>query len=381
MEQRYTTRAVATRQELKTFAEFGNKHYEGCSCYVPELVADTINTFDPKKNPALAFAEVQPFLCLDAAGNAVGRVAAIINRRANEKWGTQVVRFGMLDFIDDKTVSRALLDAVAAWGRAQGMTLMQGPLGITDFDKEGMLMEDYDRMASMVELYNYDYYPRHMEHLGFEKAVDWVQMRFEIPSELPKRYVHAAEMAQKMFGVKVVTVKSRDILGKGYGLKIFHLMNECYRELFGFTEFTDEQAMTYIKEYLSLADMDLVPIILNEAGEMVGACVTIGNLSHALRRAGGRLLPLGWWHLLRAIKWKREDTVELLLIGICPDYQGLGLNGLFFSHLLPRYQRLGFRYAETGPQLEDNIKELSQWRYMNPETIKRRRCWQKLVDG
>lgn len=372
-------RKVSSRKEMKAFAEFGNKLYKPCPYYVPDLTSDIIDSFNPKKNTSLAFTDVQPFLCYDKSGKVVGRVAAIINTEANEKWNTKTVRFGLIDFIDDFEVSEALIDAVAQWGHERGMTLMQGPLGITDFDKEGMLIEDFDRLASMVEIYNYPYYKRHMERMGFEKAVDWVQIRIEIPDQLPPRYERVAKLAGEMFNVHVKKVNAHDILKGGYGVRMFHLFNECYAPLFGFASFPDEQSMQYIKQYLPLVNLDLVTLLENEKQELVGACVTMGSLSNALRKSGGKLLPTGWWHLLKALKFKPEDTVDMLLIGIRPDYQGMGINALFFHDLLPVFHRLGFKYALTGPQLENNMKELSQWKQFNPEVIKRRRCWTKKI--
>lgn len=365
------------KRSMHHFITFGNKLYRHCPQYVPDLLMGMRNDFNPKKNAALEFTQLKPFVAY-RDGEPVGRVCAIINPHANEKWNIRVVRFGMFDFIDDIEVSKALLDAVASWGRGMGMDTMQGPMGITDFDKEGMLMSDYDQLGAMTEIYNYDYYPAHMERLGFKKAVDWVQIRVAVPPTTPERFSRVAAMVRKRYNLHKKRPTAHEIY-KGYGLRIFHLLNEAYAPLFGFAGFTDQQANDFCHNYAPLVDFRMMSVVENEDNEPVGVAVTMASLAHALQRGGGRLLPLGWWWLLRALKWRHEFTVNMLLIAVRPDYQGKGVNALFFDDLIPVYQKMGFQYAETGPQLEDNIKEIAQWKVLNPQTIKRRRCWQKAI--
>ncbi len=368
-------REATDRRTMRHFLTFGNRLYRGCPQYVPDLLVTLRDDFNPKKNAALAFTRLKPLVAY-RDGVPVGRVCGIINPHANEKWNTRVVRFGMFDFIDDGEVSKALLDAVAEWGRSQGMDTMQGPLGITDFDKEGMLMSDYDCLGAMTELYNYPYYPAHMERMGFAKAADWVQIRVAVPPDTPERFTRVAGLVRSRYHLHKRRPTPREIYG-GYGLRIFHLLNEAYAPLFGFAGLTDRQAEDFCHSYVPLVDFRMMSVVENEAGDPVGVAVTMASISRALQRGGGRLLPLGWWWLLRALKWRREPTVNMLLIAVRPDYQGKGVNALFFDDLIPVYQKLGFQYAETGPQLEDNVKEIAQWKVLNPQTIKRRRCWQK----
>ena len=315
----------------------------------------------------------------DNKGNAIGRIAGIINHRANEKWGTKQVRFSYFDFIDDQDVSGALLSAVTQWGKERGMLSIQGPMGITDFDKEGMLLENFELMGSMNTLYNHPYYPRHMEALGYEKEVDWVQVRIDIPDKTPAKYSRVAKLAKEMFHLKVKKLTSRDITKNNYGQKVFHLLNEAYRPIFGFSELTEKQINSFIKQYLKLIDKDLITLVENEKDELVGVAITMCSLSQAMRKTHGKLFPFGWLHLLKALKWKPEDNAELLLIAVRPDYQMLGVNALFFDDLLPIYNKHGIRWAETGPQLEDNVRELSQWKPLNPIFTKRRRCYRKNI--
>ncbi len=372
-------REVSTKRDLDAFVDFPLKLYAGNEQFVPEMADDVRSSFDPEKNHGLSFTEVQAFVA-EIDGCTVGRIVGIINRRANTKWNTNVVRFGYIDFIDDKDVSKALLDAVTEWGRERGMEEVQGPLGITDFDKEGMLIEDFDCIGSMIDIYNDPYYPRHMEAHGFRKVADWVQIRVEIPAEVPPRYARVARLSKEMYGLRVKKITRKEAYD-GEGKRLFDLMNEAYAPLFGYSSFTPRQVEYFLKMYLPIADMDMIPIVENEKGEMVAAAVTMGSLSHALQKSRGKLFPLGWWHMLKTLKLKHEDTANLMLIAVRPDMQGLGVNALIFDDLIPIYNQKGYRYAETGPQLEDNVKELSQWKPLNPRTLKRRRCFGKKIAG
>ncbi len=369
---------VASKKELDDFIHVVDIIYQNCPQYVPDFESDVKDIFDSRKNSGLEFSNVQPFVAY-RGDKAVGRIVGIVNHRANEKWKTHNVRFSMIEFLDDLAISRALLNSVEEWGRSYGMDSIQGPLGITDFDKEGMLIEDFDMLGSIITIYNPEYYPRHMEALGFKKETDWVQIRVNVPKEVPVRYARVAQYAKEQVGLRVLTLTDKDITKRQYGRKIFKLLNEAYSPLFGFSEISGQQIDEFVGKYLQLIDKQLMPVVINDKGELVGATVTMGSLARATQKAKGKLLPFGWFHLLKALKWKHEDTVEMLLIGVRPDYQGLGVNAMFFNHLIPIYNKYGFKWAETGPQLEDNFKELSQWKVLNPEYIKRRRCYIKTI--
>lgn len=370
---------VRTKREMDDFVKFASQLYADCLYYVPDLEMDVRNTFDPDKNIALEFSDIQPFIAYNEEGKPVGRIAGIINHHTNKKWQTKNVRFGFIEFIDNLEVSAALLKAVEEWGKEHGMNCIQGPMSIFDFDKEGMLIEDFDKLGSMVTIYNYPYYPRHMEALGYTKEVDWIQAAFKIPQEIPPKYARVAKLTKEMFGLHVKKLTNTDILKRGYGRKIFGLLNEAYASLFAYTELSNKQIDSYIKRYLPLVDKQLLPVIENENGEMVGVAITMNSLSYALQKTRGKLFPFGWYHLIRALKWKKEDKIELLLIAVRPDYQGLGVNALFFNDLIPIYNKRNYKWAETGPQLEDNIKELTQWKPLHPSFTKRRRCYKKNI--
>ena len=366
---------VGNRREMDDFIRLPYRIYENCAQYVPDLEGEIRNLFNQKKNPAYEFSQIQPFVAYQD-GDCVGRIVGIINRKANERWKTLNVRFSLIEFVDDLEVSKALIEAVSQWGESLGMDAIHGPLGITDFDKEGMLVEDFDLMGSMNTVYNPEYYSRHMEALGFEKEVDWVQIRINIPQEVPARYARTSQYAREQIGLRVV--KLREIKDKrACCRKVFKLFNESYAPIFGFSEISVEQADIFLDKYLSLIDFDLIPIVLNEKDEIVGVAVTMGSLSKAMQKAKGKLWPFGWWPLLKALKWRPEDNAEMLLVAVRPDYQGLGVNALFFDNLIPIYNDYGFRWAETGPQLEDNVRELTQWKPLHPEFVKRRRCFKK----
>lgn len=368
---------VETKREMDDFVKFTNWLYADCPYYVPDLEMDIRNTFNPRKNAGLEYSVLQPFIAYNEAGKPVGRIAGIINYRANQKWQTKNVRFGFIDFIDDLEVSAALLKTVEQWGKEHGMDYIQGPMGIFDFDKEGMLIEDFDKLGSMITIYNYPYYPRHMEALGYEKEVDWVQICIEVPKEIPTKYARVTQLSKEMFGLHVKKLTNDDVTNHGYGRKVFELLNTAYAPLFGYTELSDKQVDMYVKRYFPLIDKQMLPVIQNENEEVIGVAITMGSLSHALQKAKGKLFPLGWYHLVRALKWKKEEKAELLLIAVRPDYQGLGVNALFFDDLIPVYNERHFKWAETGPQLEDNVKELTQWKPLHPTLTKRRRCYKK----
>ena len=369
---------VGSKQEMDDFLNVTDKIYAGCSQYVPDMRSDVRAMFNSIGDASQRTSEAQPFVAYRGQ-EVVGRVVGVVNKKANDTWKTHNVRFSMIEFIDYLAVSKALLDAVEAWGKAQGMDKLQGPMGVTDFDKEGMLVEDFELRGSMTAYYNPAYYPKHMEQLGFEKEVDWLQIRINIPKEVPARYVRVAQYAREQFGLKVKFAKRHEVQKGEYGPKIFKLLNEAYAPIFGFSAFSQKQAQMFLDKYVPLFKMDMVPLVENEQGELVGIAVTMPSLTEALQKSHGRLWPTGWYHLLKSLKWKHEDNTEMLLVAVRPDYQGLGVNALFFDKLIPIYNKYGIKWAETGPQLEDNVRELTQWKPLHPETVKRRRCWMRKI--
>ena len=372
-------RKVSSAAELKKFIRFNYEFYKNCPYSVPDLYDDMQSTFSREKNPAFEFCEAEYFLAY-RNGEIVGRVAAIINKRANDTWQRRVVRFGWIDFIDDAEVSCALLEAVKAWGKERGMEEIEGPLGFTDLDAEGMLIEGFDQLSTMATIYNYPYYPQHMERLGLEKSADWVEMKIYIPEAIPEKHLRISDLVQRKYGLRIRKVKSRkEIMESGLGRRIFELVNEAYAPLFGFSRMSDQQIDNYVKMYVPVLDLRMVTLVENAEGELVAAGISMPSLSKALQKAKGRLWPFGWFHLLRALFWKRPEVLDLLLVAVRPDYQGKGANALLFTDLIPVYQKLGYKYAESNPELEENDKVQNQWQYFQVEQHKRRRCYKTSI--
>ena len=373
---------VETKKDLKAFIECHYDLYEGNQYDAPNLYSDELNTLSKDKNAAFDFCEAEYFLALKE-GKVVGRVAAIINNKANEKWDKKDVRFGWIDFIDDIEVSKALLKAVEDYGREKGMTSVVGPLGFTDMDPEGMLTWGFDQLGTMATIYNYDYYPKHMEKLGgWEKDNDYVEYRLDVPETAPEKYTKIAEMVEKRYNLHARKLTKKEIFEGGYGKKLFDLINVTYAHLYGFSELTDRQIDQYVKMYFPLADLDLITVVEdgNKDNQLVGLAITIPSLTRALQKCHrGRLFPFGWWHLLRAIKFHKTEVVDLLLIGVLPEYRSKGANSLVFADLIPRYVKYGFKWGETHVEMETNESVQSQWGPLDPTMHKKRRCYRKAI--
>ena len=369
---------VSSKKELKTFIRFNYELYRGNPYSVPDLYDDMLDTFSPKRNAAFEFCEADYFLAY-RNGHVVGRVAAIINRRANETWNKKEVRFGWIDFIDDFEVSEALLDTVAQWGKERGMEAMVGPLGFTDMDAEGMLIEGFDQLSTMSTIYNFPYYPQHMEKMGFEKDTDWVEFKLTVPDKLPEKFVRISEIILQKYKLKIKKLKRKEIKEKNYGQKIFDLINEAYAPLYGYSKMTQGQINQYIKMYLPLIDMRMVSLVEDENGELVAVGISMPSLSEALQKAKGKMLPFGWYHLMKALFFKKPQVLDLLLVGVKPEYQSKGVNALLFYDLVPVYQQMGFKYGESNPELEVNKKVQSQWNAFESVLHKRRRAYKKML--
>ena len=374
-----TIKKVSTRRELEQFIRFNYQMYKGNPYSVPDLFDDMLNTFNKKQNAAFEFCEADYFLAL-REGKIVGRVAAIINHKANTAWNTQSVRFGWIDFIDDDEVSRALIETVEQWGRERGMTSIQGPLGFTDFDAEGMLIEGFDQLSTMATIYNYPYYPQHMERMGFEKEADWVEYKIFVPDAIPDKHRRISELIPRKYNLKVKKYTSAKKIAADYGQAIFELMNEAYKPLYGYSALSQKQIDQLLKMYLPVLDLRMVTLITDSEDKLVAVGISMPSLAEALQKSHGRLLPLGWWYLGKTLFLKRyPKMLDLLLVAVKPEYQNKGVNALLFNDLIPIYQQLGFEYAESNPELEMNGKVQAQWEYFKTEQHKRRRSYTKAL--
>lgn len=371
---------VEGKKALRTFIDFHYDLYKGSEYDVPNLFQDELNTLSPNKNAAFEFCEAEYYIAYKD-GKPAGRVAAIINNKANERWGRKAVRFGWIDFIDDREVSAALLGAVEDYGRAHGMTEIVGPLGFTDMDPEGMLTFGFDQLGTMPTIYNYPYYPEHMEGMdGYVKDNDYVEYKLFVPEKVPDKYAKIAAMIEKRYDLHVKKITKRDIYKNGYGKKIFDLINMTFKDLYGYSELTDRQIEQYINMYFSFVDLNLITLVEDHScgNKLVGIGITIPSLSHALQKCRrGRLLPFGWWHVLRAVKFHKTDIVDLLLLGVLPEYRAKGVNAMMFADLIPRYYEYGFKWGESQVEMETNEGVQSQWDYLETEHHKRRRCYKK----
>ena len=371
-----TIKKVERSCEMRRFIRFPVQLYKGIPYYVPTLAIDEGATLNLKKNPVAKFCKAEYYLAYKD-GKPCGRVAAIINERANEAWNHKEVRYGWFDFTDDPEVSEALLSAVAEFGRAHGMTRIVGPLGFTDEDPEGMVVEGFDQISSYNLKYNFAYYKDHMERLGFEKVIDWLEYRVPIPAETPERIRRIASVVKERYGVTTFQPTKKEIVKGGYGRKIFDLINRTYCNLYNFTVLPDEVIDYYVNNFIGLIDTDLLMGVKDKDGKLIGFGIAMQSIANASKKCGGRLFPLGWWHLLKSLKWKQEDTVELMLIAVDPEWMGKGINAVIFDAGLPIYIRHGFKWAETNAELEDNLKIRSIWQEFDTEPNKRRRIYGK----
>ena len=370
-------RPAQTKKEMKQFIRFNYELYKDNPYSVPDIYEDMVATFSGK-NPAMEFCDAVYYLAY-RDGEIVGRVAGIINHKANKRWEQKMVRFGYIDFIDDMEVSKALISAVEKWGKEKGMDYIQGPLGFTDMDAEGMLIEGFEELGTNATIYNYPYYPKHIEALGFDKEADWVELLMTVPREtgVPERLERIAKIVIEKYGLQIKRYTSRSKLRKDYGKQIFEVINEAFKPLFGYSELNEKQIDLYVNTYIPFIDLKLVSLITDANGKLICVGISMPSLSKALQKAKGKLFPFGWFHLLKALKWKKPDTLDLMLVGVLPEYQGKGINAVLFYDLLPNYISEGYKYVETNPELEVNNKVQSQWIYFERRQHKRRRCFKK----
>lgn len=397
MNSKIEIRQVKTKKDLDLFIDFYYDLYRNSEYAVPFMRFDEVGTLRKDKNPSFEFCDAEYFLAYRDS-KIVGRVAAIINHRANEQWQKKQVRFGWFDFVDDMSVSQALLQAVEEYGRQHGMTEIVGPLGFTDMDREGMMVEGFTRLATAYVIYNYPYYPQHIEAIGgYEKDNDWMEYRIKVPEITPEKFAKTAQMIERRYNLHVHKFTSKELLRQGMGRKVFEILNETYKDLYDFQKLSERQIDQLVNDYIKKADLNLVTAIVDKnyadndacndvdaneiktlGGKMVGFGISFPSFAKALQKTkNGKLFPFGWWHLLKILKWHKTDTVDLLLIGVLPEYRTKGANALIFSDLIEQYRQYGFKWAEAMPQMEANTKMRNQWQYLESEIHRRRRCFKK----
>ena len=370
---------VTSKDDLKEFINFGIKLYEGNEYFVPPLIYDERATLSMNKNPAFEHCDATYFLAFKN-DKVVGRIGVYINFKSNEKWQEKNARFGFVDFIDDNDVVDALFGAAESWARSRGMEKIHGPLGFTDLDHEGMLIEGFDRLGTMATIYNYPYYPVHMNRMGYEKQKDWVEFLIQIPSEVPERFSRMAEVVKRRFGLTIKHFERKsDVMP--YAREIFLLINKAYKDLFGYVELTDKQIDYYVDMYIPMLRLEFLTAVLRQTdNKLIGVGIGLPSMSLALRKAKGKFMPNGWYHLYKALKGNGHNkTLDLLLVAVDPEFQNKGVNALMFNEFIPAAINLGIEVAESNPELEDNNRVQSLWNGLDVEQHKRRRAFIKNI--
>ena len=367
---------IRSKGDIKRFVQFGIDLYKGNPYYCPPIFFDEVNTFSAKSNPAL---EVCEYVLYVAYRNdkMVGRIAGIINHRANEAWNVKKCRFGWFDFVDDYEVFKTLLDAVAQWGKSKGMLHLNGPVGFTDFDHQGLLLEGFEYNAPMASLYTYPYYIAHYERYGLLKEADWIEYQLTPPAEAPERIKRVVDIVQRRCGLHIVKVKNSRELRKRYGYSYFDVMDAAYQKLYNYQPMTRRQKEYYSKMYFPILNFDFVTMVANERDEIVAVGLGMPSLSEALRKCGGHLFPFGWYHLLKALKAKRMTDFDLLIIAVRPDYQDKGVTAMIFNEMTPHFKKYGIKRVETTAILETNHKSLANFEEYEHIQHKRRRAYVK----
>lgn len=363
---------VTSRADLRRFVDFPNRMYKDNPYYVPQLVKSDMDALSPKKNHAFEVCDVCMWLAYNEKGIVVGRIAGIVNRLFNEKNGTRRARFSYVDFIDDDSVVDALLDTVESWARSKGMTELVGPEGMLEFDVAGVLVEGFDRLPTAYGKYNFPYYETQFIRRGYVKEMDWIESVITIPEDLPEVYYHAAGTIPQRLGIRMVDFTSKKQL-MSYCHDLFDLMNRSYSRLHGFTELTEGQKQDLVRQFVPNVNLNLVKVILDGNGKMIGFCIWMPSLSRALQKCGGRLFPFGFIHILKALK--HNDRLDTLLVGIDEEYRNKGLTALMFTRMWPTLKKIGVRYVETTRELETNHSVQNLMNRFEYETVKRARCY------
>ena len=372
---KFEIQEVTTRGDLKRFVRFPHTLYKGNPYWVPNMISSELNTLSRDKNPAFADSQARYWLAL-RDDKIVGRVAAILSEGHHSRWNQRYMRFGWIDFVEDLEIAGTLIKQVEDWAVENKCTAVHGPLGFSDMDQAGMLVDGFDQLSTLATIYNHPYYPVYLEKLGYVKDTDWVEYELTIPEEMPK-IAKLAELVKQRYGLHMLKMKNKkDLLS--YTGQIFGLINEGYQNLYGFVPISDKQVVEYTKQYFDFINPEFVPIVLDADGKMVAFGITMPSLSKAMQKAGGKLFPFGFIHLLRALK--KNELADLYLVVVKPEYQGKGVNALLISELIGVFNRFGIRKAESNPELEDNLNVQSQWKHFETRQHKRRRSYIKYLE-
>ncbi len=365
---------VKNNRDLRKFVKFVNDLYKGNEFFVPDLIVDEVNTLRKDKNPAYDFSEAVFYLAYKD-NKIVGRIGVMVNHRSNQKWEQSYARFTHFDFIDNYEVSSTLMETAIAWAKKNGYIAIHGPLGLTDMDHQGMLIEGFDELDMFITIYNHSYYKDHMIKLGFEKEVDWVEYQLKVPEKPIEKYERISNIVKKKYGYQLIEFKhKRDILP--WAPKVFELYNTAFAPLFGTTKLSKRQIKMYVDTFFGFVNKDFIKVVLNKENELIGFAITIPSLSKALQKANGKLFPFGFIHLLRSLK--KSDRLDLYLVAIHPDYQGTGANALLLNSIMETAMQYGMDFGETGPELETNHQVQTMWKLVEKRQHRRRRIFKKV---
>lgn len=368
-----TIEQVNNKRELKKFIGFQYDLYKDNKYYIPPLRFDEFHTLSKDKNPAFDFCEAKYWMAF-RNNKIVGRIAGIINHKFCEKWNKKEARFGWIDFIDDEEVSSTLLSTAENWAKEKGMESIHGPLGFTDMDGEGMLIEGYEEESTLGSIYNFPYYPNHIERNNYTKDVDWIEYNMTVPDSIPEKIERIAEISAQRNKLTLLDLKNPKEVSK-YAYGVFHLINETYKDLYGFVELTDKQIDSYVKQYFSFVRPQYVPIIVDEDGKVAGFGITMPSLNKALKKINGKIFPFGFIHLL--MEMKRSKNLDLYLTAVRSDLQNKGVNAMLIHHITKIAIANKIVSVETNRELESNVKVQSQWKFFDTRQHKRRRCYKK----
>ena len=368
---------VVTKKDLKKWIEFPNKLYRDIEYYVPFLASDEEETFSIDKNPAYAFCETKLYLAYQG-NEIVGRIAGLINYAYNQKWNKNAIRFTRFDFIDDFEVSQMLFDKVVCWGKEKGFTEIMGPIGFTDMDHEGMLVEGFEEMNLSITFYNYPYYIKHMERLGMQKDIDWIEYRINVPETLDPRFEKISKHLIAKNGYEVVTYNNRKVLYQD-AFEAFKIIDIAFSKLYGTVPLTPEVIKHAIDGYIPVVNLDYICSIKDKDGKIIGFGVLVPSIAKALKKSDGKMFPLGIFRMLKALNGK-NDTLEMFFVAVRPDFQSLGLPAILIHELAKKIIGNGVKYCETGPMLETNTAVHSMWRHFKKRQHRRRRCYIKNIE-
>jgi len=369
-----TIHEVISKKELKQFVKFPFKLFAGCKYWIPPLIKGEMDSLRKDVNPAFDYCDTKYWLAYKD-GKIAGRVAGILNRRSIEKWQQRLIRVGWVDFVDDLEVSGALFDTVENWAKELGMDGTHGPLGFTDMDYEGLLIEGFDKLPTMNNIYNYPYYADHFEKHGYAKVEDWIQYIFNASQPIPDKVQRINALIMEKYNLRVLQFSSsREILPRAK--EVFEVLNASFTHLYGFVPLTDREIDHYVNQYFSFIKPEYVCFIADASDKIIGFGISMPSLSKALQKAKGRLFPFGFIHILKALR--KNDAVDLYLNGVLPEWQNKGVHSLYYSEMNKRYIRNNIKTAISNPQLETNINAISVWKNYEKELYIRRRCYKKL---